>query len=52
MFGYPFSGELKVDPSNFKVAHAIIVYRGGRLTGFDPLARVRNRLSGLFLRRR
>jgi hypothetical protein len=30
MFGYPFSGELKVDPSNFKVAHAIIAYRGGR----------------------
>jgi hypothetical protein len=29
MFGYPFSGELKVDPSNFKVAHAIIAYRGG-----------------------
>ena len=30
MFGYPYSGELKVDPSNFKVAHAIIAYQGGR----------------------
>jgi len=30
MFGYPYSGELKVDPSNFKLAHAIIAYQGGR----------------------
>lgn len=31
MFGYPYSGELKVDPSNFKVAHAIVAYQGGRM---------------------
>jgi Protein of unknown function (DUF4239) len=30
MFGYPFSGELKVDPSNFKVAHAILAYQYSR----------------------
>jgi hypothetical protein len=30
MFGYPFSGELKVDPSCFKVTQAIINYQSGR----------------------
>jgi hypothetical protein len=36
MFGYPYSGELKVDPSNFRVAHAIIAYQGGRTIRPDP----------------
>jgi hypothetical protein len=30
MFGYPFSGELKVDPSSFQVTRAIINYQSGR----------------------
>jgi hypothetical protein len=30
MFGYPFSGELKVDPSSFKAAQGIIAYQSGR----------------------
>jgi hypothetical protein len=31
MFGYPYSGELKVDPSCFNVTQAIIAYQGGRV---------------------
>jgi hypothetical protein len=30
MFGYPYSGELKVDPSHFRVALDIIAYQTGR----------------------
>jgi hypothetical protein len=31
MFGYPYSGELKIDPAPFKVTEAIIAYQGGRV---------------------
>jgi hypothetical protein len=27
MFGYPYSGELKIDPSNFRVTEAIVAYQ-------------------------
>ncbi len=29
MFGYPFSGDLKVDPSGFRVSQAIVAYEDG-----------------------
>jgi hypothetical protein len=30
MFGYPYSGELKIDPAGFKVVQAFIAYPAGR----------------------
>src|SRR5437764_685782 len=30
MFGYPYSGELKVDNAGFRVTHAIIAFQTGR----------------------
>jgi hypothetical protein len=36
MFGYPYSGELKVDSSCFKVTQTIIAYQGGRVITPGP----------------
>jgi hypothetical protein len=36
MFGYPFSGELKVDPSNFRVAEAIVKSQNSRTPMRSP----------------
>jgi hypothetical protein len=36
MFGYPYSGELKIDPSCFKVTQSIIAYQGGRVINPGP----------------
>jgi hypothetical protein len=30
MFGYPYSGDLKIDPAGFQVTRAIIAYQAGR----------------------
>jgi hypothetical protein len=38
MFGYPYSGELKVDPDSFRIAQAIIRHQGERPSPGDPRA--------------